>query len=109
MSAPAEDLVRVLWRAFDDIRFEDVRPLLAEDFMAEWLQTRERIVGPVNFIALNTNYHGGAARLSRPRRANRPDGPGRHGGGGHRRRPGHGASEVVAVRSRSLALGDERQ
>jgi hypothetical protein len=58
MNTAAEDLVRALWRAFDDVRFEDVRPLLAENFVAEWPQTDERIVGPSNFIALNTNYPG---------------------------------------------------
>ena len=58
MTAAAEDLVRALWQAFDDVRIEDVRPLLAEDFVAEWPQTAERIVGPGNFIALNTNYPG---------------------------------------------------
>ena len=58
MTATPEQLVRALWQAFDEVRFEDVRPLLAEDFVAEWPQTSERIVGPDNFIALNTAYPG---------------------------------------------------
>ena len=58
MTAQAEDLVRALWQAFDEGRFEDVRPLLAEDFVAEWPQTAERIVGPDNFIGLNAAYPG---------------------------------------------------
>jgi hypothetical protein len=53
-----ENLVRALWQAFDEGRFDDVRPLLADDFVAEWPQTNERIVGRDNFIALNTTYPG---------------------------------------------------
>lgn len=58
MSETPEHLVRALWQAFDEGRFDDVQPLLADDFVAEWPQTNERIVGPANFIALNTTYPG---------------------------------------------------
>ena len=47
-----------LWRLFDERRFEEARALLADDFVADWPQTRERIVGPDNFIQLNRNYPG---------------------------------------------------
>ena len=53
-----EDAVRELWRLFDEGRFDAVRPLLADDFEADWPQTRERIDGPDNFIALNAAYPG---------------------------------------------------
>ncbi len=53
-----EDAVRELWRAFDEGRFDAVRPLLADDFEADWPQTRERIAGPEDFIALNAAYPG---------------------------------------------------
>ncbi len=53
-----EDAVRELWRLFDEGRFDDVRPLLADDFAADWPQTRERIAGPEDFIALNAAYPG---------------------------------------------------
>ena len=53
-----EDAVRALWRLFDEGRFDAVRPLLADDFSADWPQTRERIAGPDNFIALNAAYPG---------------------------------------------------
>ncbi len=56
--APEEEAVRALWRFFDEGRFEQVRGLLSEDFAADWPQTRERIRGPDNFIALNANYPG---------------------------------------------------
>lgn len=54
----AEETVRALWRSFDEGRFEAVRDLLSEDFVADWPQTRERIRGADNFIALNANYPG---------------------------------------------------
>ena len=50
--------VVALWRLFDQRRFEDARPLLADDFVADWPQTRERIRGPENFIQLNRAYPG---------------------------------------------------
>lgn len=53
-----EDAVRELWRLFDEARFDAVRPLLTDNFVADWPQTRERISGPDNFIALNAAYPG---------------------------------------------------
>ncbi len=47
-----------LWRCFDERRFRDAMPLLSEDFEAHWPNTRERIRGPENFIALNESYPG---------------------------------------------------
>ena len=54
----AKASVTALWQLLDRRRFEDTRPFLAEDFVAEWPQTRERIVGPENFIQLNRAYPG---------------------------------------------------
>ena len=53
-----EQLVTQFWKAFDEARFEDVRPLLAEGFFAEWPQTGEVIRGADNLIQLNSNYPG---------------------------------------------------
>ena len=50
--------VTTLWRLFDERRFEDVRPLLADDFVAEWPQTRERFPGPDAFLQANRSYPG---------------------------------------------------
>ena len=47
-----------LWRCFDELRFRDALPLLAEDFEVHWPSTRERIRSPENFIALNESYPG---------------------------------------------------
>lgn len=52
------DTVTTLWRLFDQGRFEETRPLLADDFVADWPQTRERFRGPDNFIQLNRAYPG---------------------------------------------------
>ena len=57
-SENAEILARNLWRCFDDARFRDALPLLSDDFEAVWPNTRERIRGPDNFIALNEAYPG---------------------------------------------------
>lgn len=55
---PARELAAELWRLFDAGRFRDALPLLAEDFEAHWPNTRERIRGRENFIALNESYPG---------------------------------------------------
>jgi len=52
------DVATALWRCFDERRFRDALPLLSERFEAHWPNTRERIVGRENFIALNENYPG---------------------------------------------------
>ena len=54
----ARAIVTTLWRRFDERRFEETRPLFADDFIADWPQTRERILGPDNFIQLNRAYPG---------------------------------------------------
>lgn len=53
-----QDLAIELWRCFDELRFRDALPLLSEDFEAHWPNTRERIRGRENFIALNESYPG---------------------------------------------------
>ena len=52
------DLVIELWQCFDQRRFRDALALLSDDFEANWPNTRERIRGPENFIALNEGYPG---------------------------------------------------
>ncbi len=57
-TSTAEDLARNLWRCFDQGRFRDASAFLAADFEAVWPNTRERIRGAGNFIALNEAYPG---------------------------------------------------
>ncbi len=52
------ELVESLWHAFDRFEFAAVADLLHDDFVCEWLQSRERIRGRDNFIAINTHYPG---------------------------------------------------
>jgi ketosteroid isomerase-like protein len=51
-------LVEELWRHFDAFEFGAVAPLLHEDFVCEWPQSRERIRGRENYVAVNENYPG---------------------------------------------------
>lgn len=44
------------WEAMATNDFARVRPLLATDFVLDWPQSGERIVGPDNFIRMNEEY-----------------------------------------------------
>lgn len=52
------DIVMRLWDMFNKRDFSEVRPLLDENFVCEWPQSKELIRGADNFIALNENYPG---------------------------------------------------
>lgn len=54
----AVGLALSLWRCFAERRWDDAKQLLSPDFEATWPQSRERIVGPDNFIGLNRDYPG---------------------------------------------------
>jgi ketosteroid isomerase-like protein len=55
MSDPAE-VVRALWSRFEARDWDAAAELLAEDVVVEWPQTRERMRGRANVIAVNRNY-----------------------------------------------------
>ncbi len=50
--------VEHLWELFDRRDYEATAPLLHSDFMMNWPQSRERIRGAANFIAINRHYPG---------------------------------------------------
>ena len=52
------DAVEGLWRAINARDFEAAGDLLHDDFVCEWPQSRERIRGRANFIAVNRDYPG---------------------------------------------------
>lgn len=52
------ETVRRLWELFDAGRLAAARELLADDFVCEWPQSRERIRGRDDFIAVNEHYPG---------------------------------------------------
>jgi ketosteroid isomerase-like protein len=51
-------LVEKLWGYFDAFDFAAVAPLLHDDFVCEWPQSRERMRGRDNYIAVNEHYPG---------------------------------------------------
>lgn len=53
-----EKLVRRLWKNLAELRWEHAESLLDKKFVALWPQSRERMRGPQNFIAVNRNYPG---------------------------------------------------
>ena len=55
MSDPAE-VVGALWARFQARDWDAAGDLLAEDVVIEWPQTRERMRGRANVIAVNRNY-----------------------------------------------------
>jgi ketosteroid isomerase-like protein len=55
MSEPRE-IVRALWERFEARDWEAAGQLLAADVVVDWPQTRERIRGRANVIAVNRNY-----------------------------------------------------
>jgi len=53
-----DHIVAALWRAFDTRNWAQALGLLADDFVADWPQTSERIRGADAFIALNAHAPG---------------------------------------------------
>jgi ketosteroid isomerase-like protein len=54
--ASAESVVRAFWRLMASNDFHSVRAVLAEAFVVEWPQSKERIRGAENFARMNTEY-----------------------------------------------------
>lgn len=52
------DTVLRLWRHFDAGHFDAAVELLDDEFVCEWPQSRERIRGRENCIAVNAHYPG---------------------------------------------------
>jgi ketosteroid isomerase-like protein len=59
-----ETVVREFWRLMASNDFESVRAVLADDFVLEWPQSKERIRGGANFARMNTEYPSGTGRWS---------------------------------------------
>jgi hypothetical protein len=52
------ELVTKFWNYFSNQEWEKAKELLDQDFIATWPQSRERILGPENFINVNRHYPG---------------------------------------------------
>ena len=55
MESP-EATIREFWRRMASNDFESVRPLLSADFVMDWPQSGERIVGGERFARMNAEY-----------------------------------------------------
>jgi hypothetical protein len=51
-----ETVVREFWRLMSTNHFEAVQAVLADEFVLEWPQSRERIRGALNFARMNAEY-----------------------------------------------------
>jgi len=54
----AVDIACSLWRFINETNWQEAHKLLSDDFKADWPQSREKIIGPDNFIDLNRTYPG---------------------------------------------------
>jgi ketosteroid isomerase-like protein len=55
-SAASESIVREFWRLMATNDFHSVKAVLAQEFVAEWPQSKERIRGGENFARMNAEY-----------------------------------------------------
>jgi hypothetical protein len=55
-SPSSEFIVREFWRLMATNDFHSVKAVLAEEFVAEWPQSKERIRGGENFARMNAEY-----------------------------------------------------
>ena len=64
MPQDAEAVVREFWRLMASNDFDSVRAVLADDFVLEWPQSKERIRGGTNFARMNAEYPSSTGRWS---------------------------------------------
>ena len=55
-SSPPEELAREFWRLMASNDFTSVAAVLADDFVLEWPQSKERIRGADRFAQMNSEY-----------------------------------------------------
>jgi ketosteroid isomerase-like protein len=53
-----------LWRAIEDGDWDTAADLMHDDYVQEWPQSRERIVGRDNALAVNRNFPGGVPKMA---------------------------------------------
>jgi len=57
-------VAEALWRAVEAGDWDTAGSLMHEDFVQEWPQSRERIAGKQNALAINRNFPGGTPKMS---------------------------------------------
>jgi hypothetical protein len=60
----ARQVVEAMWKALDAGDWEGVATYMHEDYVQEWPQSGERIVGRDNAIAINKNFPGGLPKMN---------------------------------------------
>jgi len=56
MAMKSEQVIRRFWELMASNDFESVAEVLAEDFVLDWPQSKERIRGSENFALMNQEY-----------------------------------------------------
>jgi len=57
-------IAQEVWRKLGDGDWDGARALLADDYVQEWPQSRERIEGPDDALAINRNFPGGMPTMT---------------------------------------------
>jgi hypothetical protein len=64
MPEEAVEIAQEVWRKLGAGDWEGARALLADDYVQEWPQSRERIEGPDDALAINRNFPGGMPTMT---------------------------------------------
>jgi len=60
----AGQVAQAVWKALDAGDWDGVAAYMHEDYVQEWPQSKERIVGRDNAIAINRNFPGGLPTMN---------------------------------------------
>jgi ketosteroid isomerase-like protein len=64
MPEEAVEIAQEVWRKLGAGDWAGARAMLADDYVQEWPQSRERIEGPDDALAINRNFPGGMPTMT---------------------------------------------
>ena len=64
MPEEAVTIAQEVWRKLGAGDWDGARAMLADDYVQEWPQSRERIEGPDDALAINRNFPGGMPTMT---------------------------------------------
>lgn len=64
MPEEAVEIAQEVWRKLGAGDWDGARAMMADDFVQEWPQSRERIEGPDDALAINRNFPGGMPTMT---------------------------------------------
>ena len=64
MPEEAVEIAQEVWRKLGAGDWDGARAMLADDYVQEWPQSRERIEGPDDALAINRNFPGGVPTMT---------------------------------------------